>query len=252
MKEGLNDILNTWLDSRLFDIHTILPGQIEEYLGHAERKAKVKPLVKPRLKDNQTLSIQPISNVPVMFPSTGNFNMLYPLKKGDGCLLLFSEAAIGNYLGSNVEQDAEAGTRFQLTDCICIPGLWSFKNVPKPAPENDTDFFLKFQNALIQMKDKTNDIVIKNEQGSITIDTAGVITIENSVGKINVDPAGNITLNDGTEAYVLGTTLDTWISATLLTIFNAHTHTAPSGATGPPNSPLTPPVNYLSTQIKGK
>ena len=192
MRKDFVDIMNDWFDSRMDDIHTIIPGTIEKYEGHKERKATVKPLVKLRTNKELIIGIDPIENVPVIFPSTKTFNLLYPLKKGDGVLLLFSEVRIGNYLNSTIEQEADDSSRFSLTDCIAIPGLWSFKNVPTPPPENDTDFFLKFQESKIQILDSTNEIKIEDKnKNKVTLDGSIGITIEDTNGnKVELTAAG--------------------------------------------------------------
>ena len=64
-KENIVDILDEWLASKLERVHTCLPGKIESYEGHDERKATVKPLVKLRTVQGSILEIPPIENVPV-------------------------------------------------------------------------------------------------------------------------------------------------------------------------------------------
>lgn len=124
------DILDSFIESHLKDIHTILPGRVETY-NESQRKAKVKPLIKIKTELETNLEIPPIDNVPVIFPSGKNFTMEWPLEKKDGCLILFSEEGIGNYLnGINVDANSDSYARFSLTDAICIPGLYSFKNIP--------------------------------------------------------------------------------------------------------------------------
>ncbi len=85
--------------------------------------------------------------------------------------------------------------------------------------------------------------------------TEDTITIEQKNGKkIVIGPTG-ITMLEGTEPFIKGTTFDSWITSTLLTIFNTHTHagvTTGGGSTAVPSSPLTAPSNHLSTEIKGK
>jgi hypothetical protein len=131
MKETMIDILDNWLDSRMKNIHTCLPGKIETY-NSTTRKATVKIQIKPRMiNDDTTLSIPPIPDVPVVFPSCAKFTLEFPLEKGDGCLILFSEEGIGSYLNGNTEVDADSFAKFSLTDAICIPGLFSFKEVPE-------------------------------------------------------------------------------------------------------------------------
>ena len=45
----------------------------------------------------------------------------YPVKSGDGCLLVFSEQALDSWM-SGGEQKSEL--RFDLTNCMAIPGLF--------------------------------------------------------------------------------------------------------------------------------
>jgi len=175
MKENIVDIMDMWLDGRLDDLHTIIPGEIVEYSGHKERNAKVQPLIKIRTSLNKVVQIDPIENVPVMFPSSSAFNMLYPLKKGDGVLLVFSESSIGNFLSQGGIQEADDANRFDLTDCIAIPGLYSFKKVPD-IKADDAGFILQFQDTKIIIEDKTNNFIIEDKNGNkITVDSNGIL-----------------------------------------------------------------------------
>ena len=131
--ENLPDTLKLWLDSKLLDIHTGIPGKIEKYSGHDSRKATVKPLINVLMKDGESLDIPPIDNVPVIFNSSSKFQLLYPLKKGDGVMIFFSETGIGGYLDGQGTQavDPDDTSRFSWQDAICVPGLWPFSKVPK-------------------------------------------------------------------------------------------------------------------------
>lgn len=221
--ETLDNVLSKLISNVLFNIHTIQPGKIDAYYGHTERKARVIPLVKLLDDKNNSYQIDPIDNVPVIFPSASSFNLLFPLKKDDPCLLLFSEVPLGNYLqGSGKVVDADDSNKFELANCICVPGLSGFRNVP-------------------------------NASTKIEIGDDDSITLETTTGKLKIEKTGNITFDDGTEPMVLGTVFDTWITSVLISIFNGHTHSSPAGgSTGTPSSPLTAPINYLSTFIKGK
>lgn len=248
MKENVGDLLFDLYSGYMEDVHTCIPGQIESYEGHTKRIAKIIPLIKPYDSSGNTIEIPSIDNVPVIFPGTKTTRQVYPLKKGDGVLLFFSEVGIGNFLKSPGVQVADDSQRFSLTDCIAIPGLWSPANAPTP-PENDEDFFIEFESASIQIKAKTNDIIVKNKSGSITIATDGKITIENLTGKNELTPAGTYTILSGTEAAVLGNKLNTWITSSLIAGFAAHTHPAPGGVTGTPNSAIVPPTDILSVSV---
>ena len=172
MKENIVDVFQAFFDSRMEDIHTCIPGTIVKYDGHTKRTATVRPVVRLKSLNNEDVELPVIENVPVMFPSSASFNLLYPLTKGDGVLILFSETGIGNYLaGSGQVVNADDRTRFSLTDAIAIPGLWTTKNTP-------------------------------------------------TLSTIELTDSGILELMGGTEAFVLGDTLETVLNNFLTPISN--------------------------------
>ena len=127
MKETMTDVLQLFLDSRLENVHTLLPGKIESY-EEPLRKASVQPLIKLKTRGNEDVEMPILDNVPVIFPSSTGGQILFPLDKGDFCLIMFSETGIGNYLNSvgAIQVEADDVARFSLTDAICLPGLFPF------------------------------------------------------------------------------------------------------------------------------
>jgi hypothetical protein len=202
--------MDNWLDARLRNVHTMIPGKIESYSGHDTRKATVKPLVKFLTVDGQSLEIPPIANVPVIFPSSAGFSILFPLKKGDGCEIRFSESGIGNFLNGKVEVDADSLARFQLTDAVCTPGLWSFKNVPESDStieiDNNGDINIDSKNEIHLNGDSKNlvshaelntalqsMIVAINSTFATKLDgggSPGVVSLDITTSKINTVKAG--------------------------------------------------------------
>lgn len=135
---GMLETLAAWQASQMEGVHTCLPGIFVSYEGHATRRARVQPAVRLELGTGPILEIPPIDGVPVVFPSSSDASILFPIKAGDGCLILFSEAGIGNYLaGRGKVTDPDDQSRFSLTDAIAIPGLFPWRAVPKTnAPDN--------------------------------------------------------------------------------------------------------------------
>lgn len=168
-------ILNTFVGSLLEDVHTALPGRIESYEGHSERKARVKPLVMVRPRVGGAIEIPPIDNVPVVFPSSGAAELIFPLQRGDGCLLIFSEAALGSFLEGTGATEPETSHRHALTDAICIPGLWSFRSVPAPPPAEDS-LYLRYNGAAIEIT-AGGDINLADANGNTMEMTAGKVVI---------------------------------------------------------------------------
>jgi hypothetical protein len=200
-KENIAEVFNLWFSNKMDDVHTILPGQIVNYDGHTTRKAEVKIMIKLRNVHNQIIEIDPIKNVPVIFPSTKNFNMLFPLEKGDGCLLVFAESSIGNFLLNTTDNaiDADDLNRFNLSDCICIPGLWGFANLPDTTTLNSTDFWLQFQDSTIQIKDTTNEIILKDKVTN---------TIETKSTGVKITDLNSNTMESTAAGWAINTT--TW------------------------------------------
>lgn len=122
--------LETWLQSHMETVHTMLPGIVQSY-DSATRTATVKPTVKLRSLHGDMLSIPPIPSVPVVWPSTSAFSLFGRLQQGDGVMLVVSEASIGNWQRGTEEAEAEDETRFSLQDMVAVPGLWAEKRVPK-------------------------------------------------------------------------------------------------------------------------
>ena len=225
------EVFQNWFDDQAFNMHTILPGKFLSYEGHSTGKAKVQPLLKLRNRLNQIIQIEPIDDVPVIMPRVGNFELKFPIQNGDGCILLFSEASLGNFLnGKGNIVEADDLNRFDLTDCIAIPGLYGFSNTP-------------------------------SSTCSIEIDDLKTITLLSNLGKVEIEDNGNITFNDGTESFLLGDSFETAMT-TVINLLIAHTHDVVGVQAGAGTitssvstalATLTNPVTgNLSTQIKGK
>lgn len=124
------DAMESFLQSRMEDVHTMLPGVVQSY-DPVTRTATVKPSVRLRTMHADILDIPPIASVPVVWPGSSTFSAMSKyLPAGSGVTLLFSEASIGNWQRSIQDADAEDETRHSLQDAIAIPGLWSMKRVP--------------------------------------------------------------------------------------------------------------------------
>jgi hypothetical protein len=233
MLKGTVQILEDWIDGILENVHTTIPGRIEMYYGHEKRRAKVKPLIKQINggKVNVALEIPPIDNVPVVFPSSSLFSMLWPLSKGDNCMLHFAETGMGNFLNSDGQNPVNADdiSRFSLTDCICVPGLYAFGNTPIK-PTSDDDFIIQFAGKTFIIEKDSDIITIKNEEGAEY--------------KLN---AANAEINGNSKSFVTHAELDAALQ-TFINALNLHTHPETGGSTLPPTTPLSLDISASETQ----
>lgn len=183
--ESTVDIFQRFLDSRLADVHTAIPGKIVSYDANSEL-AKVQPVVKLQRQINNTvvsIEIPPIENVPVLFLTTSSFRIKTPIKKDDGVMIFFSEVGIGDFLNSSgAVSNPEDSSRFSLTDAVCIPGLWG-KNHPTKIPTielTDQDE-LKLLNTVLSLKD--GEVSVLGGKAKITNTTVNLLGATQSFTK---------------------------------------------------------------------
>ena len=130
MRQRFSDVVKKIIESYMLKIHTCIPGKIESY-NPTIKQASVKPLIKLKV-NNEVLGYPVIDNVPVIFQGTKDAVITFPIAAGDGCLILFSEQDMENFL-SSTGNEVEPGDnrRYSVNDAICIPGLFPFTSPGK-------------------------------------------------------------------------------------------------------------------------
>jgi hypothetical protein len=194
-----NQVFNTLVDQRIKDIHTCIPGQIESFDGI---RANVKPLIKKLYVDDEEEELPVISSVPVVFNSSSNMQLTYPLNKGDGCMILFSERGLDKWMDSGRDSAPTDRRKFDLTDAICVPGLWSPATDPKEV--DLTSMLLKFGDAKLKF-DNLGKMALGNSSAELLditdqfldamISATVIIPGGSSAGTYPLDPATIASLN---------------------------------------------------------
>ncbi len=123
MLQELVDAIEKLIITHLNEMHTAIPGEIVEF-DPKECVATVKPWGKMVLTNGKEFDYPKINDVPVLFPQGGGQDnvIVYPVKKGDGCLLIFGEQAL-DYWRSNGTQRSEL--KFSLSNAVAIPGMFT-------------------------------------------------------------------------------------------------------------------------------
>lgn len=118
-------------------VHTSIPGKIVSYDPDTQ-EASVQILIKETLLDDREFEIPVIDGVPVVFPSAGGGTMTFPIQKGDGVLIIFSERSLDNWVGSNGSDIISPldKRKHNVTDAIAIPGLTTFPNAQGSNPDH--------------------------------------------------------------------------------------------------------------------
>lgn len=169
MTQDFVDALGGVIDDKIAELHTALPAEIVEF-NQDTLTVDVVPKAKMTLSSGQSFEYPRINDVPILFPCGMGKDavIVYPVKKGDGCLLIFSEQSLDYWQSSGV---MSSEMKFSLTSAIAIPGLFA-----KPAAD-------------IGEAVMTDSIIIRNGTNKIGI-SKSKITI-----KGDIDLEGNLTIN---------------------------------------------------------
>ena len=107
----------------LLKVHTALPAEIVDF-DPKECTATVLPKAKMVLTNGKVMDYPQITDVPVMFQQGGGRDVavVFPVKKGDGCLLIVSEQTLDMW---KEEGEQYSEMKYSLSNAIALPGLFS-------------------------------------------------------------------------------------------------------------------------------
>lgn len=126
-----------------FATHVAIPAVVQSY-DAASQTVEVQPTIRERMvgQDNAITYVQYplLINVPVVFPQAGDFQLTFPIKQGDECLVVFSDLSIDNWwMKGNVQNPVEQ-RRHDLSDGMAIFGLVNQEKLAARAkPANPAD-----------------------------------------------------------------------------------------------------------------
>lgn len=202
------DLIEAVLDTRLQDLHTMIPARIVKIDSYEQQKITVQPLIKERDRDYTSekglVDKALIQGVPVLFPSGGTGILTFPIKVGDKVMLSFSEESLDNWLYGTSDNpiDPEDFRRHDYNDVIAIAGLYQFKRSLGIHPENvvlrmnsntgnECSVSLK-PNGDVQVISPSKVIVEAASDVVITTQTNMNITV---AGNANIDVNGNTVID---------------------------------------------------------
>lgn len=243
----INEVVNSHIENALSEIHTAFPAQVLRY-DAAKQCADMQPVIKKKLRDNSVLPMPVIHNVPILFPSSGGALLSFPVNEGDTMLIICCERSIDSWLSSDGSQiDPEDTRKFNLSDAVAIPGLYTFGKNLHPA---SNDVLLQYFSANISLKNNSSisistdselnincgsDVVIHSAK-SIQIKSDSTLKIECQTAEITAKStkfSGDIECKNITCTQV---TAQTEVTAGIVSL-TKHIHTAPAGVQGGPTSP---------------
>ena len=180
MMQELFDALGKYIDKKTEAMHTALPGTIVSF-NPQTGLAVVRPQMKYKTKDGQKLDYPDISSVPVVIPQANaqGVTIAYPIKAGDGCLLIMSEQSNDYFLYG---QETDTDLKFDLSNAIAIVGL--FRTV----------------NQQLARACSRNEIVLANGNNILSVSTSGV-TITGDLTVNGTLRVGDVNMNTHIHGY---------------------------------------------------
>lgn len=124
---GLTEVLSQFVERRLLDVHTSMPGIVQKYDSEKKtvdvRPAIKRKLVNPKEGQDPFVELDLLEGVPVGFYQSNEFIFSFPLNKGDEVDLIFKERSIDKWrkAGGIVNPDDER--KFDLSDVVAYPTL---------------------------------------------------------------------------------------------------------------------------------
>jgi hypothetical protein len=206
MSREIDEIVNDVISSRIAGIHTSLPGRIESFDGSL---ASVKPLIKKVFTDDEELSLPVIPGVPVIFPSTADFQFTFPLAKGDDCLLIFAERDLANWIAKGTDSAPADTKKYDLSDAIAIPGLYSPAVDPKTY--DDTNIIISFKGATFKIQ-PDGKFAVGNSNAELIEVLSDFMDLVLTSNCVNGAP---LTRSTSGEMLALKTKLDTFLKGAL-------------------------------------
>jgi hypothetical protein len=180
--------------SELSDVHTAIPGIIQS-VNFTKMTVTVKPAINIHVMGKSTEPTE-LVEVPFSVPSSGGFSVTLPIKKGDECLVVFSERTIDSWAVTGGKHQTEVRNH-HLNDGLAILG---FKSQPKAIPAYNTKYMeirdekahtritIKPPNIEISTPDKVEiykaDLIIKD--GDIIVEKGNICALAGEVGASGV------------------------------------------------------------------
>lgn len=125
-----HDVLLEAIRSQLARVHTALPGTVLSY-NQADQTATVQPAFKFKYRDadsGEVTHYEPpaISNVPVLFPGSGNYSITWDVAAGESVLLVFCERSLDEWRSvTGSSHEPKDVRRFDLSDAVAFVGCRS-------------------------------------------------------------------------------------------------------------------------------
>jgi len=194
---SLQEVLTNAMDYHLADIYTSIPGVVVGiHSDLSGMRVDVQPSVAMRNEDGDEVVDRPaIINVPLHMPVTQLGGLTYPIKKGNPVWLNFSMRGLDVWKKGRGESQAPSDLRrFDLSDCIAIPGVYP-AGVPVNSPGSRSNSHSTEDVVLVHNIGTGNEVEIRLKPSGDVIINTPKNTIINAGDSTTINAANSATVN---------------------------------------------------------
>lgn len=125
------EFFRSFADNSKNNIRVAMPGIIQSF-NVEEQTVTVQPAIRENINNpdytSQWVQLPLLLDVPVIFPKAGEYVLTFPIRVGDECLIIFLDMCYDAWWSNGGIQNQIEKRRHDLSDAVCIPGLYSQPN----------------------------------------------------------------------------------------------------------------------------
>jgi hypothetical protein len=159
LEGSMETAMRTQVEAALKNTHTCLPGIVRSF-DATTQTAQVQPAIKRIFIELGPVDLPPCVDVPVVFPSGGNFVLTFPVAADDECLLIFSERAIDFWFEKGGVQLPSEYRLHDLSDAYALVGV---RSKPKAAE------LVAFNTTAAELRTKDGTTVLRIDGTSVYV-----------------------------------------------------------------------------------
>jgi hypothetical protein len=180
MMQEMFDAFGDYIEKKISEMHTAMPASIVSF-NPATGLATVRPVIKYKTSDGRKIDYPDVSNVPVVIPQVSGCVIAFPVKPGDGCLLIVAEQSNDYWLYG---QETDTDLKYDLSNAIAIVGL------------------LRAASPYLATACANNELVLANGGSVVSLGSGGItisgnLTVTGTISAPTVK-AGNVSLGSHT------------------------------------------------------
>jgi len=166
----LESILKTFVHNSVNRLNLCTAAKVVNVDNLSQGFVDVQPLINYVGKDLETVEYPVISYVPVVMPATTTCGVVFPVKKGDTCLLSFGQHSLEQFkLGADEPHDPSDFRRFDLSDAVAYIGFNTTQNSVWNNENHSQDYDVSSVKVYNNLGESKENFIQLNEDGSVDV-----------------------------------------------------------------------------------